>query len=107
MVGLIIKLTQERLTGENNQIYSVCTYGDSTRIGDPRTNGAVYTHISFWEFKGKAGNSQVDEEEQIWQTNSCRTSRNKGTQRVVKQAGFTRFLSATLLYYAKVIGPFL
>lgn len=39
--GLIIKLTWDRVTGADNQIYYVCTYGGSVKIWDPRTNQMV------------------------------------------------------------------
>ena len=51
-------------------LWCICTYRDSIRTGGPRTHWAIEVYIpqeseaGVWDFKGKAGNSQVEEKEQ-------------------------------------------
>lgn len=52
--GLIIKLTWDRLTGAENQIYYICTYEGFVRIRDPRTNQTVKVYMQPWA-KEKGG----------------------------------------------------
>lgn len=46
LVGLIIKLTWDKLRWENNQIYYACSYGGSGRTWDQRTDQAVEAYVS-------------------------------------------------------------
>lgn len=99
-VPLIIKWTLDRLTGENVQscprwtlwmyiqrchrnIMQLRAYMPfCTRRRGPR----------FWDFKGKAGNLQVDEKEQLWVTLILSGPPwNGGTQRGVQWTAFASF----------------
>lgn len=62
---------------ENNQSFYKCAYRDSIRIWDLRINQAIEAYIpssakekrgsdSGLDFKGKVGNSRVDEKEQTF-----------------------------------------
>lgn len=108
--GLIIKVTWDRLRGENYQPGHICTCGGSLRLGDPWINRAGEAYMPLWtkeretgirDFRGKVGNSQVDEKERMsgkqWDTERSLTNR------------LCRFLrSATLrLYDAKVLAALL
>lgn len=62
-----------QINRKNDKIYYICTYWGSIRIGDLRTHWEVEAYVPFWtkkrevgvwDFKGEAGNSQVDEKEQ-------------------------------------------
>lgn len=73
--GWTNKLTWDRLTGEHDQMYYICTYRDSIRIWDPRTDraGKVYMPswakekgMVVWNFKEQKSNSHGDRE-----TNVC------------------------------------
>lgn len=61
----LIKVIWDRLTGENDQMYSVSTYGDFITIWDPRMHWAIEANMPLWtkereagirDFKGKGGN---------------------------------------------------
>ena len=70
----MIKLTCERQTGENDHLYHIWTYLGYTRVWDHKTYLTIAAYMSLWtkekkvgvwDFKGKAGDSQEHELEQI------------------------------------------
>lgn len=76
LAGLIIQMTWDRLIGENNQVYYICTYRGSVRICDQRTNQTAEVYkpswakgkeeLVGWDFKGQEDNSHENGKANVW-----------------------------------------
>lgn len=74
------------------------------RIGQLKCLWTKEREAGVWDFKGRAGNLQVDEKEQTRDKQILAgPPRNNGTQREVPQRGLSRFPHLPLLVYFRIL----